>query len=144
MKYILSILLAFAVMTVYGQKVKINYKTELHPYKFTIEKAEVKGGNTTFYIKVKQKERFSYSILFDECLLTTNNSSDIKGSLATWNEDKRVNDFPKVINDQDEDKFTLTFPGQDILKAKQFTLRIGTIQNKNKTPIVLENIKPKK
>ena len=90
--------MALFVVTASGQKVKIKYKAELHPYKFQIEKAEVKNGNTIFHFKVKQKEMFSYNILFDECLLSINNSStEIKGNLSTWNDDKRVNDFPKPI-----------------------------------------------
>lgn len=145
MKYILSIILALVVITASGQKVKIKYKTELHPYKFKIEKAEVKDGNTIFYFKVQQKERFSYNISFDECILSTNNSSsEIRGALNTWNEDKRVNDFPKPISDQKEEAFTISFPGKDILGASQFTIKLGTIQNKNKTPIIFDNVKIKK
>ncbi len=145
MKYILSLILALVVITANGQKVKINYKGDIHPYKFKIEKAEVKDGNTIFYFKVQQKERFSYNILFDECLLSTNNSSsEIKGTLSTWNDDKRVNDFPKPISDQKEEVFTISFPGTDIIGASQFDIRIGTIQNKNKTPIIFEGIKIKK
>ena len=145
MKYILSIILALVVVTASGQKVKIKYKTELHPYKFQIEKAEVKNGHTIFHIKVKQKERFSYNILFDECLLSLNNlSTEIKGNLSTWNDDKRVNGFPKPISDQKEESFTISFPGSDILGATQFTIRLGTIQNKNKTPIIFDSVRIKK
>lgn len=137
-------MLALVAMTVNGQKVKIDYKGEVFPYEFKIEKAEVKDGETVFFIKVKQKENFSYSILFDECLMTTDKTSgEIKGSLKTWNEEERVNDFPKPVNDIDYVQFTLSFPGDDIIRAEQFTLRIGTIQNRKKTPIILEGIKPK-
>ncbi len=145
MKYIISIILALIVITANGQKVKIKRKIEMHPYKFNIEKAEVKDGNTIIYFKVQQKERFSYNILFDECIMNTDNlSSEIRGSLNTWNDDNRVNELPKSISDQKEESFTVRFPGKEILDASQLTIKLGTIQNKNKTPIIFENIKIKK
>lgn len=146
MKYlILSTLMMLSSMLAFSQNIKINYKGEIKPYTFKIEKAEVKNDDTVFTIKVKQQERFSYNISFQDCWLSFGNSSDeIKGSLKSWNDNKKIGSFPKPISDQKDEIFTLSFPGTDILYADEFNIKIGNIQDRLKTELIFNNIKLKK
>lgn len=142
---IVSIMVIFTSLFAFSQNVKINYKGEIRPYKFKIEKAEVKNGETTVIIKVKQQERFSYNISFEDCWLSVGNSSnEIKGSLTSWNDNKKPNNYPKPVSDQDDEKFTLTFPGSDILSANEIDIKIGNIQDRSKTELIFRDIKLKK
>ncbi|MCM1356796.1 MAG: hypothetical protein NC212_10380 [Staphylococcus sp.] len=133
------------IITVNAQRIKVNFNGEIHPYNFKIEKIEVKNGKTMVYATVKQKKNFSYNLLFDDCQLIPNSTNTpVHGTLCEWNESNKALDFAKSVNDEKQDKFILIFSGTDIIGASGFNIKMGTIQNRKKTPVIFENIAIKK
>lgn len=124
---------------------KINQKTDVKPFSIKIEKMEVLPNETVFHIKVKQQNNFSYSIDFEDCYVKTSADSEpIKGELKTWNDDKKIYRTVKTISNEDDEKLTLSFPTIDIPHTQPFTLKIGDIQNRDKTEIIIKDLKTKK
>lgn len=124
---------------------KINSKIEIRPFTIKIEKIENNAQNTLIYGCVKQQERFSYSILFEDCLIiTSDNPNGIKGKLVKWNDDKKITHNDRTVSNSREERFVLEFPSDILPQTGAFSLRIGTIQNRAQTPIIIENISLKK
>lgn len=145
MRYLLTIILLCLVFTTNAQRLKINHKNQIQTIQIKIEKIEVKEGNTIVYITAKQNKNFSYNILFDNCQLTPNSTGVAEnGELSSWNGSGKALEFSKPIRDDQEEKFTLTFPGSNILDSSSFNIQLGTLQNRKKTPIIIENIPIKK
>lgn len=141
MKQILFILFLCYGLLLSANEIKINSKTEIRPYTIKIEKIEYHGNNAFVYGKVKQQERFSYSISFEECLIVSSEiPQGVKGELIKWNDDKNVTTKIKTISDKSEEKFILEFPLEAIPTTGYFSLKIGTALNKNKTPLIIEKL----
>lgn len=141
MKYIFLLLSLCCCLIVSAKGIKINIKTEIKPYIIKIEKVENLDGKTLVYGTIKQQNRFSYSIEFGDCaVITPSNIDGIQGNLVGWNDDKKVPFTMKPISDQKEESFVLAFPEGTIPETGNFSLRIGTAQNKDKTELVIPNL----
>ena len=145
MKYILLLLFICSTLFLSAKGFKINIKTEIKPYTIKIEKVEDLNGKTLVYGKIKQRERFSYSVEFGDCaIITSPNVNGTQGNLVEWNDDKKIPFTLKPISDQKEESFVLAFPEGSIPQVGTFNLKIGTVQNKNRTELVISNLTLKK
>lgn len=144
MKKILVILFLFCGLLLSAKGYKVKSKTQIKPFTIKIEKVEYKNNQALVIGNVKQQERFSYSISFEDCNVTTGGESNkTEGKLLDWNGEKKVGSMIKTISDEKEEKFILAFPETAIPKSGSFTLRMGTILNSAKTPIIIEGLKLK-
>ncbi len=145
MRYLLSFIFLCIIVCANAQYLKVNYKGEIRPYTIKIDKIEVKENQTIVFVEVKQQKNFSYNILLDNCTLIPNSTSQqVEGKLRTWNDSKKALEFSKPVRDDCAEKFTIMFPGTDILTSDYFDITIGTIQNRQKTPITIQNVAIKK
>lgn len=141
MKQIFLLLFICSTLFVSAKGFKINVKTEIKPYTIKIEKVENIDGKTLVYGKIKQQNRFSYSVEFRDCaIITSSNTVGVQGSLVGWNNDKKIPFTMKTISDQKEESFILAFPEGTIPETGNFNLKIGTAQNKNKTELIIPNL----
>ena len=141
MKKLSTLLIVLFCTLMTSQAIKINSKTEIKPYYFKIEKIEYVGDKSFIYGKVKQQERFSYSISFEDCLIiSSENPNGVQGRLVEWNDNKKFNGPERPISDSHEEKFVLEFPKDAVPVNESFSLRIGTMLNKQKTPLIIENL----
>lgn len=144
-KYLLTLILFCTSIMANAQEYKINLKERLRPYEIKIEKVKVQVTETVIFLKIKQQERFSYSISFADCaVFTPSNPTGVKGKLNSWNEDKKIHQDIKTINDEDWEEFTLSFPTHEFISAPYFDLKIGTVQDRKKTELTVLNIRIKK
>lgn len=127
-----------------AEKIKINYKADQMPYTFKFKKFEVKDGVSKLYGEVTQKGRFSYSISFSDITLTPAGMEPVEGKLVVWNDETRFSPGPRVIHNDESDSFVIEFPTTSIGKAQKFDLRLGTIENKEKTEIYFKDIPNRK
>lgn len=141
MKKLSTLLIVLFCSLMTSQAIKINSKTEIKPYSLKIEKIEFVGDKSLIYGKVRQQERFSYSISFEDCLIiSSENPNGVQGRLVEWNDNKKFNGLERPISDSHEDKFVLEFPKDAVPVNESFSLRIGTTLNKQKTPLIIENL----
>lgn len=121
--------------------VKINVKEEIKPYTIKVEKVEFDKGKALIFCKIKQQQRFSYSIEFADCaVITSSNPSGIKGELVHWNDDKKIPFTCKPISDAKNESFVLSFPEESIPMTGIFDLKIGTVLNKDKKDLIIRNL----
>lgn len=145
MRYIATLLLMCCMLSASALRLKINCKDEIRPIKYKIERAEIKDGETTISIKLLQRKNFSYNVAFDDCYIIVGHSGEpVQGKLTSWKEDRKPPIHPQYISDEDEVELKLTFPGTELSTASDFTLKIGTIQDRNKTELLVTDIKIKK
>lgn len=142
MKHILFLLVFICSALSLSAKVfKINVKTEIRPYTIKIEKVGTFSGKVLVFGKIKQRERFSYSVEFGDCaIITSSNTDGVQGELVEWNEDKKIPFTMKPISDKKEETFVLSFPDGSIPLTGKFDLKIGTAQNKNRTELIIPNL----
>lgn len=141
MKNILTIVLLCCAILAGAYDYKVNRDIKIKTYDVKIEKIEVKNGETVVYGKVKQKRNFSYNISFEDCYLTLDNY-DYKtaGTLRSWNDEKKGLKNPKPVSDQRFEKFTLSFPGTACADARTITIKVGNIQDRQKTEIIFRDV----
>lgn len=145
MRKALTLLFLCSFILLQAQNLKLNYKAEIRPFSFKIEKVKIIDDQAVFFIKVKQHKNFSYSISFEDCYISTaSNPEKIKGKLSTWNDDKKIYRNEKTISDEDDEKFTLTFPVPNIINEPKFDIKIGNILDRDKREIIFKDIKTKK
>lgn len=137
---IIAICLCVSLLA-FAKGIKLNYKAQVKPYNVKIEKVEFKSGKALLYGKIKQQNRFSYSVDFSDCYLTApSRSSAVKGELVEWNDNKKITNFTKTISDQNNEEFIISFPAADFPESGQMDLHLGTILDRNKTPLLIEAI----
>lgn len=145
MKQILSIFLAMTAIMLQAKDIKIDYTGVVMPFVFKIEKMNVVDTETVITIKVKQRSNFSYSISFADCYVTIPSTNEtVKGDLTSWNDDNKIYRKEQTISDQEDERFTLTFPTTILPECGPFDIKIGNILNKDKTPILFNGISAKK
>lgn len=145
MKQILIFACILCGLVCSAKGIKIKYKTEIRPYSVIIERVEDIDDHTYILGKIKQQEGFSYNVSFEECFVILPDSSEkTEGILYEWNENKNVGALVKNISDNSEEKFILEFPKGVLPENGGFSLYLGTILNKNKTPLLLEGITKRK
>lgn len=144
MKYFLTFIALFLAFCLNAQNVRPNHRIEVKPFTVKIDKIEAKNGVTTIQGKVKQQKRFSYGISFADCAIITDSAPDgIKGELVKWN-DKKSKKSDKNVSDEDFDKFVLTFPGNEVFSNATIDLRLGCILDRDRTEILVKDIRIKK
>lgn len=147
MRHLFFILLSLSLAATLNAKgIKIDCKTVIKPYTIKIEKTETIGDQQYVYGKIKQQERFSYSISFEDCYVTSDNNSTsvTQGELIKWNDDKKVGNKIKTISDEEDEEFILAFPAGTIPDSGKFNLKLGNIQDRQKTDIVIYDLELKK
>lgn len=124
-----------------AKEVKINSKAEIKSFKITIEKAELVYKQVLIYGIIKQKPRFSYSVAFDSCGIRNPYTPDtIPGKLVLWNGNRKISSTIKLISNDDSDSFILAFPEGVLPETGLFDLRIGTIQDRDKTQLIIPDL----
>lgn len=117
----------------------IKYKSFFKPFNIKIEKIEIQPSAVIVFGKIKQMNRFSYSIDFENCYIL-NNGEKIYGQLIEWNNNPVQNKTMYPISDEREESFILSFPGECIPQEGTFDLKLGTIQNKDKSDLILTGL----
>lgn len=141
MRNILIVVFLFCAIFADAQSFKVNRDTRLKSYEVKIEKIEVGNGETVVYGKVKQKRNFSYNISFDDCYILLDNTEDkVEGVLRSWNDEKRGLKNPKPVSDQNFEKFSIVFPGIACADAGIITIKVGNIQDRQKTEIIFHDV----
>lgn len=141
MRTIFSIIMLCCMLTVQAKPMKVKQSCDVETFSFKIEKVDVTEWETVVYIKVKQKENFSYNISFKDCILYTEQKPEgVKGELTAWNGDKKITSAVKPISDLSYEKLELTFPPVSLKKGDSFKILIGKVQDRKKTDIVIENV----
>ena len=138
---LIFIVLGISILNAKDLTYKINNSTEIKPYNIKIEKVVNDGEHLYVYGNIKQFPRFSYSVSFDENNLKIETSSNTyKGKLIQWNDIKKITSFDKTISNEKEEAFVLEFPIDAITETGSFNLQIGLTLNKNRTPLIIENL----
>lgn len=128
-----------------AKSIKINYKNQVRPFTIKIEKIDITDSGAVVYAAVKQQQNFSYGISFSDYYIKTPlNSEPVKGTLQTWNNEKKVWSESKPMSDNKEEKFTLFFPIQNLSDAESFDIKIGNIEDRKKTELFFKDIPIKK
>ena len=141
MRHILLLLFICSSLLLSAKGFKINVKTEIKPYTIKIEKVENANGKTLVYGEILQQKRFSYSVEFGDCaIITSSNTDGIRGELIGWNDDKKIPFTMKTISDKKEESFILAFPEGSIPETGNFSLKIGTAQNRDRTELIISDL----
>ena len=145
MRYLLSLILICCTILLQAQSIKLKYEAKVKSCTFKVEKIKVENNQTLVFLKIKQRQNFSYSISFAECSISTPSAPDgVKGVLKGWNDEEKIWRDTKTISDQDWEECTLAFPSTDILNSQQIDLMVGRILDRDKTEILFKGISLKK
>ena len=124
---------------------KVNVKKEIKPYTIKIDKFQLDGDIAYLYGTVKQYERFSYSISFEDCAVSSNNGQSIRGKLYEWNGNKNIENTTKTISDVNAEKFILEFPKEAFSEGSgPYVLKLGNKLDREKTELILKDLQIKK
>lgn len=136
----LALLCVWLMMFAKGD-IKFKVKEIINPYTIKIEKIGNDGKNILLYGSIKQKSPFSYSVDFSDCALIYDDGTEsISGTLFKWNEDLKIPFLTKPISDKKEDNFIIAFPPDSFENDRYFSLKLGTVQNKNRTELIIKNL----
>lgn len=145
MKPLLIVLCILAPFVALGKSFKINEKGTYATILVKIEKFEQqKDGTIILTGELKQKKNFCYSVSFDGCNIITEDGTTIAGALTRWNNNSAGSKTDRTISDEESNKFIITFSNFNINNCRKFTLNLGTVLNREKTPIIFHIDLPKK
>lgn len=144
MKKIITLLFVCCCLILQAKPIKTNKTVEVKSMTVKIENAKIFDNAFFIYGTIKQQNKFSYSVSFEDCrLITEDNPKGTPGKLIKWNDQKVTTDI-KQISDKKADKFIIAFPIESIPENGSFDIKLGVIQDKNKTDIIVPNLYKKK
>lgn len=150
MRKILSLVLLFCALFVNAQNsknelLKVGFKGEINPFEVKIQKILLQENDFFVIGTIKQKENFSYMLNFDDCYIVYGNSDKQEyGNLVLLNKKRQNFEGDQSIGDKKETEFWLKFPCEEFMDVHKFTIKIGTIQNHKRTPIIFYDVPIKK
>lgn len=145
MKHLLLILCFFLPFCINGKGIKVNQKQTCATISIKLDKFEQqKDGTVTLTGELKQKKNFCYSVTFDDVKIIFADGTTISGALNQWNGNPAGTKTERTVSDEDAEKFVISFPNFNVADLQNQSLYLGTVLNREKTPISIILEIPKK
>ncbi|MDE6483907.1 MAG: hypothetical protein K2L14_00735 [Duncaniella sp.] len=145
MRIIISLLLIFCSYAMQAKNLKVNRKEEIKSIKLNIENVEPTQSGSIVYVSLIQKKNFSYNISFSDIYLSIPNESiKIKGKVFEWDNDRKAVSDTKSISDKEKSSMSIWFPDITLSKDDTFDIKIGDLLDRNRTELIVTDVKAKK
>ena len=141
---LISILFLCLPCLLSAQTFKLHQTNTIVSYVIKLDRMVQTPFGVKLYGNIKQKKNFSYNFSLDECAIILPNGEIIPGRVQKWNDKKDPSIVNQPISDSYSEHFIIVFPDLNIVDISELDLRLGTVLDRDKTPIILKDIRLKK